>query len=83
MQTYIDSSHNESERRTLYPEQNTLYFENVLTIHVDIDSTTPQKRKNGIEEDRQEDHQIPFGKNEEDDSIIASETIEQNASKNI
>ena len=43
----------------------------------------PQKKKNGRKEDRKEYCHIPFNKNEENKSIIASETIEPNASNKI
>ena len=83
LQTYIDGCHKESERCAAYPEQSTAHFNNVVNITVDSDSITPQKGKNGREEDRQEYRQIPFDKNVENNSIIVSEAIEPNTSKSI
>ena len=42
LRTYIDSVNKES---TPYPDQNTLNFENVANITVNIDSITSQKEK--------------------------------------
>ena len=50
----------------------------MANITVVSDIITPYKKKNGREEDRR---QIPFNKNEENQSIIARGTIEPNSSK--
>ena len=76
MRENIDSCHKESESRTEYPEQNTSHFNNVANITVNSNSVTPQKKKNGIEEDHQEDCNIIFDKNGANKSMNASETIE-------
>ena len=55
LQTDIDIVKKECEA---YPENNTLHSENVANITINSDSVTPQKKKNGREEDHQEDHQI-------------------------
>ena len=44
MQNFTDVC---SKERAEYPEHNTLHIENVVKITVDIDSITPQKKKNG------------------------------------
>ena len=49
LRTYVDSFYKESERRSEYPEQSTAHFNNVPNITIDIDSITPQKKKNGRE----------------------------------
>ena len=51
MQEYIDSCRKESKSRSAYPEKNTAHFNNVAKITVDSDSTTPQKKQTGREED--------------------------------
>ena len=83
LQTYIDSCHKESEIRAAYPEQSNAHLNNIVNITVNSDSITPHKKKNGREEDRQDDFHITFDKNEENKSIFASETIEPNASETI
>ena len=50
---------------------------------VDSYILTPHKKKDGREEDFQEDCQNPFNKNEGNYSIFTIRTIEQNASKKI
>ena len=59
LQAYIDIYHKKSERRAAYTEQSTAHLNKVTNINVNSDSITPQK-KNGREEDRQEDHKTPF-----------------------
>ena len=83
LRTYIDICHKESEICAAYTEHSTAHFNNIAKIDVDYDIITPQKKKNGREEDINEDRQIPFDKNEENMIIIANETIEPNACKTI
>ena len=70
----------ESEIRASYPEQSTAHYNNVANITIGSDSTTPQKKKNGREEDCQEDRQeyrkIPSNKNGESKSMITIKKIE-------
>ena len=77
-QTYIDSLKKE---RAEYPEQKTLHSKNITNITVDIYSVTPHKEKIGIQEDRQEDCNIHFNKNEANNSMNANKTV--GASKKI
>ena len=58
LHTYIGSVKKGSEA---YPEQNTLHFLNSVNISVKINSITPKKKQNGIEEDCQENCHIPLG----------------------
>ena len=51
LRTYIDSCHKESEIHAVYPQHITVHFENVANITVDSGIVTPQKKKNGREED--------------------------------
>ena len=76
--TYIDSVKKE---RVEYPKQNTLNFENITKIIVEIDSITAQRKKNGKEVDCQEYRQIPLNGNEENKSIIAGKKMKQNKIK--
>ena len=64
-------------------EQSNAHFNDAASINVDSNSMIPQKKKNGRKEDRKEYCHIPFNKNEENKSIIASETIEPNARNKI
>ena len=73
----------ELERRAEYPELNTLHLETFANITINIDNVNPQKKKNGKEEDHQEDCQIPKDKNEESKSTNASKTVEPNAIETI
>ena len=66
MRNYIDSCHKESERRTAYPEQSTVHFENFAKITVHSGSVIPKKKQNGSEKDRQA---IPTNENEASKSI--------------
>ena len=83
MQEHIDIFHKESEICAAYLEHITAHFNNIANITIDSDIITPHKKKNTREENIQKDHEIPFYKNEANKSIIASETIVQNASKKI
>ena len=77
MQTYIESCKKEPERRVVYTEHNTEHFENVANITANSDSVILQEKQTV----REEDHKIPYNKNEANESIEqnAGETIEQNA----
>ena len=80
MQTYIDSCNKE---RAAYTEHKNLHFKNIADITVDSYIINPHKKKNGREEDFQEDSQIPLNENEGNYSIIAIGTIEPKASEKI
>ena len=80
MQNYIDCCKKECAS---YPEQNNLHFENVTDITIYIHSITPHTKKNGREEDFQEDCRIPFNENEGNYSLILWEKLNQTQAKKL
>ena len=59
MLTYLDIVKKEL---AAYLEQNTLHFENIANITEDSDIISPNKKKNGREEDSQQIFKITFEK---------------------